>query len=377
MDYQFIESDSELEKVCGDLSVEKIIAVDLEADSMHCFKEKICLIQVATKTSAFLIDPFKISDLSAFVRLLENRDIKKVFHGSDFDVRSLDRDYSARVENLFDTEIASRFLGIRERGLGALIKKHFNVDLDKRFQKVDWAKRPLKQEMIEYSVGDVAYLIKLHDIIYRDLENKKRLAWAQEEFEIQANVRYENNHTSPLFRKFKGAGKMDNRTLAVLENLLQVRIAFAEKKDKPLFKILSNNTLASMAINKPVKVEQMVKKRMISEKQADMYGKKCLDAIVSAINLEHKELPSYPRTRRPKPDLGVKERIKQLKKMREKLSISMGMEPGFLLNNTLITELAVLNPPNLKALHDIENLRQWQVESIGEAIVLNLGYCRA
>ncbi|OGR39513.1 MAG: hypothetical protein A3J80_06105 [Desulfobacula sp. RIFOXYB2_FULL_45_6] len=101
---------------------------------MHCFKEKICLIQIATDKEAHLIDPFEIKAAPFFIRVLESSDVMTVFHGADFDIRTLDREYQARVKNLFDTEIACRFLGVRERGLGALLKKHFNVDANKKFQ---------------------------------------------------------------------------------------------------------------------------------------------------------------------------------------------------------------------------------------------------
>ena len=375
MNYKFIESDVELKNVCDDLLKEKIIGVDLEADSMYCFKEKICLIQIATAKEAFLVDPFEVKEISPFINVLENDDVIKVFHGADFDIRSLDRDYQAQVKNLFDTEIACRFLGIKERGLAALLKKNFNLDVDKKFQKSDWSRRPFKQEMIEYSVGDVAYLTKLHDIIHGRLVGKKRLSWAKEEFEIQSRVRYENNHTLPLFMKFKGAGKMDNRSLAVLENLLQVRLKIAQKKDQPLFKIISNPSLMTMAYEKPVTIDQMLRIRAISPKQANLYGKLCVQAIVRAINLDHKELPLYPKIRRPRKDARVQKRIERLKKMREKLSHSMGIEPGFLLNNALIGSIAFKNPATSEDLLKIEHVRHWQVVAIGNDILSTLGYC--
>jgi len=374
LNYKFIESDIELKNVCDALLSEKIIGVDLEADSMYCFKEKICLIQIATATEAFLVDPFKIKDFSPFITVLENKDVMKVFHGSDFDIRSLDRDYQTRVNNLFDTEIASRFLGIKERGLAALLNRNFNVDTDKKYQKADWSKRPINQGMIEYSVGDVAYLVALQDIIHQNLVAKGRLSWAKEEFEIQAQVRYENNHLLPLFMKFKGAGKIDNRSLAVLENLLQVRLKIAQKKDQPLFKIMSNASLITMACEKPVTIDQMLKIRAISSRQTDMYGKLCAEAIVKAVNLDNKELPSYPKTRRPRKDARVQERIERLKKMREKLSQSVGMEPGFLLNNAVIGAIAAKNPETSEDLLKIEQVRHWQVEAIGENIISTLGY---
>ncbi|MCP3875565.1 MAG: ribonuclease D [Desulfobacteraceae bacterium] len=374
MKYKFIESNAELKNVCDALLEEKIISVDLEADSMHCFKEKICLIQIATQSQAFLVDPFVIKDISNFVNVLENQDVIKVFHGSDFDIRSLDRDYQVRVKNLFDTEIACRFLGIQERGLAALLKQNFNVDVDKKFQKVDWAKRPLKPEMIEYSVGDVAYLVELHDIIKEKLYKIGRLDWANEEFEIQAQVRYENNHGLPLFKKFKGAGKMDNRSLAVLENLLQVRLDIAKKKDKPLYKVLSNPALMTMAYKKPVTIDQMLKERALTKKQVGMFGKKCVESVVNAMQLEHKDLPSYPKTKRFKKDESAQKRIKLLKKMREKLSSKMQMDPGFLLNNAMIGSIAHQNPSTPKELGEVEQVRLWQVQAIGEDILKTLGF---
>ncbi len=376
LNFKFIESDGELETVCKGLGKEKIIGVDLEADSMYCFKEKICLIQIAGKDQAFLVDPFLISDFSPFVALLKNPDMVKIFHGADFDVRSLDREMGCRIENLFDTEIACRFLNVRERGLGALLKEHFNVFVDKKFQKVDWSRRPLKDDMITYSVGDVAHLIALHDRIKERLEKMNRLSWAKEEFEAQASVKYASNHQLPLFKKFKGAGKMDNRTLAILENLLQVRMDMAAKKDLPLFKIMSSQSLLALATHRPKAIDTMISIRALSKKQADMYGHLCREAISSALALSHGELPSYPKTRLPRKSPQVLARINLLKKMRERLSVSLGMEPGFLINNTLILTIAFENPRTIADLGEMDPMRNWQIEALGAEIIKILDQCR-
>ncbi len=371
MNFKFIESEIELQTICDDLLKEKIIGVDLEADSMHCFKEKICLIQIATAKQAFLIDPFELKDISSFLTVLENKEVIKIFHGADFDIRSLDRDYKAQVNNLFDTEIACRFLGIKERGLGALLKRNFNIDSNKKYQKADWSRRPFSREMIEYSIMDVAYLTKLYEIILQKLVNNGRLLWAKEEFEIQERVRYEPNNSSPLFKRFKGAGKIDNRSLAALENLLKLRMEIAQKKDQPLFKIISNASIMSLAVNRPETIEQILKIKVLSPRQVDMYGQSCVGAIIKTMELEDEQLPSYPRTRKPRKNVKVQERIKRLKIMREKLSQSMGIEPGFLLNNALIGSIALKTPETPEDLLNIDNIRHWQVENIGSDIILN------
>jgi len=367
--YQFVTTDKDLAQVCRKLEPCEIIGVDLEADSMHCFLEKICLIQIAGPNQAWLVDPFLINDFSPFSQILENPEIIKVFHGSDFDVRSLDRELSVEIENLFDTEIACRFLNIKARGLGALLKSYFDIDVDKKYQKVDWSRRPLKDEMIAYSVGDVATLVELHDLLKHRLEKIGRLAWAEEEFDLQARVKYESNHLRPLFKKFKGAGKLDNRSLAVLEHLLEVRLCQAEKKDLPPFKIMSNQSIMTMVQRRPASVEAILKYRALSPKQAGMYGQLCVKAIETAIALPHRELPSYPRTRMPRKTSQVLGRIDALKKMREAASRALGMEPGFLINNNMIGAVATDKPSSQEDLLQIPGMRNWQVEALGDRIM--------
>ena len=369
MVYQFVTTDKDLAHVCLKLEPCEIIGVDLEADSMHCFSEKICLIQIAGPNQAWLVDPFLINDFSPFSQILANPEIIKVFHGSDFDVRSLDRELSVEIENLFDTEIACRFLNIKARGLGALLKSFFDIDVDKKYQKVDWSKRPLKDEMIAYSVGDVATLVELHDLLKARLEKIGRLAWAEEEFNLQARVKYESNHLRPLFKKFKGAGKLDNRSLAVLEHLLEVRLCQAEKKDLPPFKIMSNQSIMTMVQHRPTSVEAILKYRALSPKQAGMYGQLCVKAIETALALPHRELPSYPRTRVPRKTPQVLGRIDALKKMREAASRALAMEPGFLINNNMIAAVAANKPSSHEDLLQISGMRNWQVDALGDRIM--------
>jgi len=207
------------------------------------------------------------------------------------------------------------------------------------------------------------------------LEKIGRVAWAQEEFEAQSKVRYESNHQLPLFKRFKGAGKMDNRNLAVLENLLQVRLEIARKKDLPLFKIISNQSIMAMAQEKPKSINEIVDSRLLSKKQAGMYGTLCVDAVRSALDLPHKDLPSYPRVRMPRKTPKVLNRIDQLKKMREKASVSIGMEPGFLINNNMISAIALANPATKEELAQIESFRRWQILALGDDILTILSRC--
>jgi len=250
--YTLISTKTDLEKITRDLKKEKSIAVDVEADSMYHFKEKVCLIQLATKKKHLVIDPLQIQDLSSLKSLFSNNNIKKFFHGADFDVRSLYRDFNIKIKNLFDTQLACMFLGIRETSLDAVLKKRFKISLDKKYRKKDWSKRPLPEDMIEYAVNDTIYLIKLAEILEKELKEIDRSSWVHEECEILSKVRPSLPNSEPLFMKFKGAGKLTPKSLAVLEALLQLRLSIAEKKDRPLFKIIGNNSIIKIVKEKPL-----------------------------------------------------------------------------------------------------------------------------
>jgi len=159
----------------------RMIAVDTEADSLFHFREKICLIQLAGGTATAVVDPLHIDDFGAMQALFENPAVVKVLHGADYDVRSLYRDFGIRIDNLFDTELAGRFLGTAHTGLEAMLRERLNIRLNKKFQKKDWSQRPLPPEMVAYAAEDVNHLVRLARILMQELENKGRLEWVRYE----------------------------------------------------------------------------------------------------------------------------------------------------------------------------------------------------
>jgi ribonuclease D len=186
---KMIESREALLRLVEKLAGETVLAWDLEADSLHHYREKVCLIQIATSTEVFLVDPLAVPDISALAALLENPAIRKVFHGADYDIRSLYRDFSLSVHNLFDTMIACQLLGEKEVGLAAVLKKRFGAELDKRYQKADWSRRPLNAGMIAYAAADPSYLVALYRQLEKELAGRGRLSWVEEECLLLSEVR--------------------------------------------------------------------------------------------------------------------------------------------------------------------------------------------
>ncbi|MBF0378736.1 MAG: HRDC domain-containing protein [Desulfamplus sp.] len=388
IEYSLISSNEELKNQCKDIELHNKIAMDLEADSLHHFKERVCLVQMASSKSNYLVDPLTITDFSPLKPICENPSITKVFHGADFDIRSLDRDFDIKICNLFDTEIACRFLGIQKRSLAALLKKHFNLNLDKRFQKTDWSQRPLSKQMIEYSINDVAYLIELSEILREKLIDIGRLSWAMEEFELQTKVRYDKHEDTPLFTKFKGAGKMSKENLAVLESLLQMRAKIAEEKNIPLFKIISSESITTLALRKPKNMNELRQTNSLSPKQISMYGESCIKAVVRGIetklsckngaNESKNNINDNTRLSSRKKMLEAQslaqDKVNELKNLRDSLSEKTGIESGFLLSNATIASVVLAKPLSEEQLLQINGIRKWQVDLIGKEVIKIL-YC--
>ena len=367
--YRFIRTPAELERFVGRISREKILAVDLEADSMFHYQEKVCLLQMAGNSENVVIDPLEVSDLSPLAPVFKNKAVCKVFHGSDYDVRSLYRDFSIEINNLFDTQLASMFMGERETSLGAVVSNRFGIQLDKRFQKKDWSQRPLPEGMIEYAASDVYHLIPLARMLMDELEQKGRLAWVKEECDYLSEVRPVENGNDPLFLRFRGAGRLPRRNLAVLEGLLQYRRELAAKKDRPLFKVFSNTALLKIATEMADSPQAMEAARCLSAKQIRIYGKP-LSSIVKKTNaLDEKDLPTYPRKRRPSVSPKVPERVKAIKAWRDRLAERMGLDSALLFNKALMTAIAVKKPADIQGLRTVEGIRNWQMKAFGEALL--------
>jgi ribonuclease D len=369
VDYQIIDTVTGLEKIVKIFEREKTIAVDLEADSMFHFKEKVCLIQVASKNRSIVIDPLQIKDLSSLKSIFAGHDIQKIFHGADYDVRSLFRDFNIETNNLFDTELACRYLGIKETGLEAVLNKFFKINLDKKYQKKDWSKRPLPQEMLDYAARDVIYLVPMAEILEKELDNKGRLSWVREECNYLSKVRPALSDDEPLFLKFKGAGRLKPRSLAVLEALLQFRKKVGEKKNKPLFKIIGNNDLMKITLARPVTLRSLKGTKALSNRQISIYGNALVETINKAIKIPEDKLLVYPRKKAPVLSHRVPKRVEELKKWRYKKAKELEVDSSIICNNALLTSIAVLNPSNSNSLETIKNMKSWQKKEFGKEII--------
>ncbi|MFC1863515.1 ribonuclease D [Thermodesulfobacteriota bacterium] len=363
-----INNSSDLSKIVPDLEKEKAIAVDLEADSMFHYYEKVCLLQISTPDKNILIDPLSIPSLSPLSDVFSDPNVLKVFHGADYDIRSLYRDFGFEVNFLFDTHIAAKFLGIKEIGLANLLHEKFKVDIEKKYQKMDWSKRPLPETMLNYAVLDTCYLLPLKWTLKNELIAKDRLFCVEEECKILSRVRPALPNDDRLFLKFKGAKKLDSLSLAILEDILQFRKKIAIEKDRPPFKIIGNRSILEIIENKPSSVAELKKISGLGPKILNSVGSDILNRIDRVMALPNKDHPVMPPKIKNPSSSKVRNRIKIIKGWREQQASEQNIDPSLIFTNAQITSLAIAHPHDPDQFDDIPEIRKWQKRLFGKNV---------
>jgi ribonuclease D len=345
-----------------------VIAVDLEADSMHNYQEKVCLIQVSTPHRTVLIDPLAVPDLSPLQPVLANRAIRKIFHAADYDLRSLKRDFGLNVHGLFDTMISAQLLGEERIGLADLLRKHFAVELDKKYQRADWSQRPLPVEMVRYAAEDTCHLHRLVELFEARLQELGRMSWATEEFALMEDVRFAEND-GPLCVRFKGAGVLTRRELGVLEELLQWREQEGDRLNRPVYKILGNGPLMELARRIPTDKDALNGIEGLPSRMVDRYGSVLLAAVATGLAIPEADLPKFPRLPRRDKDARFEERVKALKQWRQQVASEYALEPGVLINNAALEALAQFQPQSAADLDAVVGLKNWQKKELGAGLL--------
>ena len=344
------------------------IGVDLEGDSMFHYQEKVCLFQISTPSRNFVIDPLAVKDLSPLAPVFADKKTRKILHGADYDIRSLYRDFAIEVHSLFDTQIAARFLGLRETGLASLLQDKFGVISDKRYQKKDWSRRPLPEPMLAYAVQDICYLLPLAHVLRKELVERGLLFCVEEECGLLTGVRPNAPKNRPFFLHFKGASRLGPRDLAVLEKLLAMRDQMAKKRDCPHFKILGNKTVLEIVKVKPLNKKALTEIPGITPKLMGLMGDVILEKVREGLDIPGSELESFPRKSVRRLMAKETSRIKALRKWRERIGERRGIDPSLICTNAQIQALAIANPKEPEEMKEIQEIREWQVELFGPGI---------
>ena len=347
--FSVIAGTRELASLISQIEAADRVALDTEADSLHSYREKLCLLQINVPAVAgivdagpdsgsasanrdhrsrlqsfdFIVDPLAGIDLEPLRRALEPKEI--VLHGADYDLRMLRRGLNFVAHKIFDTTIAARLLGIREFSLGALVKRYFGVELHKHSQKANWAKRPLPARMGEYAVNDVHYLLPLAEKLEADLDRYDRRDWLRQSCERaieQAAVARVRNEDE-LWR-VSGSGALRGRAAAVLRALWQWREREAERADRPPFHILQNERLVNAAVS--FDSGSVPDYKHFSSRRRLAFR----EAAQNALELPESEWPVLRRRFGKRPTAETMRRAEELRRRRDGSAEELGLEPSFI-----------------------------------------------
>src|ERR671918_1278865 len=322
----WVDNPNLFNQMIGDLAAQARVAVDTESNSLHAYREQVCLIQFSTPQKDYVIDPLALDDLSSLAPVFSDPKIEKIFHAAEYDLICLRRDFGFQISHLFDTMHAARVLGYSFVGLDNLLAEKFHFEMDKRHQKADWAVRPLSPAQLDYARLDTHFLFDLRDILEAELREKDRLSIALEDFTRACKVdipKERVNGTS--WRRFSTRKDISPRELTVLSELCTSRDRIAERMNRPVFKVIADAILLDIARNLPEKDVDLAGLGL-SPKQIKLWGGEILEAVKRGT-----VAPVVEREQAKRPNDKTLKRLEKLKNWRKKAAQEMGVESDIVL----------------------------------------------
>jgi ribonuclease D len=368
---RWIRTVEELQALADALSGASAVAIDTEADSLHHYPGKLCLVQIADdRGAAHLVDPLALPTLAPLGPLCADPARVKVFHAAENDLTYLKRLYGFGFASLFDTAVAARFLGVTSLGLDGLLAQFLGVEPVKSRQKDDWSRRPLSEEQETYAANDVLHLIALRTRLTDELRARGRLEWVVQECAALAALSVPDKTPDPdAYLKLKGAKDLDRRGWAVLRELYQMREALAKRLDRPPFMIAGNESLVALAAKRPHTADDILLVPGCSAAVVRRAGAAILDAVARGESLPEADLPVRRPAPRPAVPAVVRRRTEALRAWRAGAAQSLGLDPGVLFPQRLIDRLAADPPRDLAGLEQVEGVRRWRAALLGEDLL--------
>jgi ribonuclease D len=375
MEIRYVDDAAGADEVRSAMEGEPHLALDCEAAGYHRYSDRLCLLQLTVDDRTFLVDPFAVDPAPVLQPTLEDPGTEIVMHGADFDVRLLNRDLGIGLAGLFDTQVAASLLGESAIGLAALLQSRLGIHLSKKYQKADWAQRPLPGPMREYAALDTAHLRRLADSLRADLDERGRLEWAREEFRELEKVRFDASGPEDPVLRVRAARDLEPREVARLREALEWRDGIARSRDRATFRVVGDPVLIEVARRGPTSIPELEGIQGLNGSLARQEGPELLRRLARVDALPDADVPGYPRfprngsmgRGRPLPE--VEERFGRLREVRNAAAVELGIDRGAVLPNAVLQLLAETPPSNGDELESVEGMRRWQAELLGDALM--------
>lgn len=331
-----IETDGALRAFLARLREAPWVAMDTEADSLHSYPEKLCLVQLSIPAEDQLVDPLAGFDLHPLWEALSDREI--LLHGGDYDLRLLHRGQRFTPRSVFDTMLAARLLGITEFGLTSLVRRFLHVELEKGAQRADWSRRPLTPRMVAYALNDAHHLHPLASILRERLLTEGRLDWHAQMCRqlIEDAIRPSDNHPDDAWR-IKGVDRMGGRAMAFMRAVWQWREREALAARRPPFFILSHDAVFEIAMTAAEggDISGLIPQRFSPRRRSGLCA-----AVEAAAALPESEWPVARTRRGERLSLAQKHQLDRLRHRRDRAASRLGLDPTLIASRSTLVQLA-------------------------------------
>lgn len=278
------------------------VALDAERASGYRYSQRAYLVQVRREgAGAFLIDPIACPDLTPLDEAIAGAEW--VLHAATQDLPCL-AEVGLRPQQLFDTELAARLLGLPRVGLAAVVSHYLQVNLAKEHSAVDWSTRPLPESWLRYAILDVEVLTELRNLMGVDLARQGKSEWARQEFE--ALLTWAPTERAEPWRRLSGLSSLSSRrAYAVARELWYARDAIARERDISPGRIATDKVVLQLAQAAPGSLAELP----AGHRPIARYGRQWVAAVRRAHEIPDGQLPARQlRTDGPPPHRSWRDR---------------------------------------------------------------------
>ncbi len=372
--YRYISQQAEWDAVASEFGAAPRLAVDTERNGRYSYRERICLIQISDGAQTVLVDPLAVHDLTALGDILHDPRVVKAIHGSEEDIRFFHRDFGFAVDNLFDTGMAARFLGVARPNLGAVLEEFSGVVIpkDPKLQMSHWGLRPLPRAALDYAAGDVHHMLPLVDELEYRLAKAGRTAWVEEECERVARLRFPPEEPpETAYRRIKGWDSLTPRQITILREIYVFRDDKACVWDIPIYQAASNDDLFVIA-----QADGMVERGV-----GGLLANRCFGELREVIEraIDGPEDPKpQPETHREPWPAERRERLKFLKAWRTRVSQELDLAVSHIWPTPSLERIAS-GPESLagEMADGHAEVRRWQQQEFGAELAEMVDFWRA
>ncbi len=287
----------DLAAFCAAARSHPFVTIDTEFLRETTYWPKLCLVQLATDEDAIIVDPLaKGISLTPLFELLDDKKVVKVFHAARQDVEIFVNLTGKVPKNLFDTQIAASVCGHGDSAAyDSLVQAIVGEKIDKSSRFTDWSARPLSDKQLTYALADVTHLRDVYKALVAEIERNGRADWVADENRALQSIDTYVVKPSEAWRRIK-ARLNRPRDLAALKALAEWREKRAQDANQPRGRILKDDGIAELAIQRPKTSAEFDKLRAVPKG----FGRSAMGAEIIAVieaveAIAKSDLPHLPR----------------------------------------------------------------------------------